>query len=174
MIEIAPAAGRGYQRAMITPTSEKSDECRIFSVVGDRYHFQVLGGETNGAFAMFEAFVPPQHGPPPHVHHREDEVFYVIEGEFTFIVAGQPVRATAGQTIYGKRDVPHTFKNTGETDGRLIIIVTPSGLERFFMEIGTPLDSPQSAPVEPTATDIERLLAAAPNYGVEILAPENP
>ena len=158
---------------MTLSPSCKSDGARVFSVVGDRYHFQVLGDETNGAFAMFEAFVPPQHGPPPHVHHREDEVFYVIEGEFTFTIAGQPVLATAGQTIFGKRDIPHTFRNSGEKPGRLIIIVTPAGLERFFMEVGIPLDSPQSPPVEPASADIARLLAAAPRYGVEILAQEH-
>jgi quercetin dioxygenase-like cupin family protein len=156
---------------MIRPANCNTGSARVFSVVGDRYHFQVLGEETNGAFAMFEAFVPPQHGPPPHVHHREDEVFYVIEGEFTFTIAGQPVLATAGQTIYAKRDTPHTFKNSGGQAGRLIIIVTPAGLERFFLEVGIPLDSPESQPVEPTAADIDRLLAAAPRYGVEILVP---
>lgn len=156
---------------MIKPANGNTGNARVFSVVGDRYHFQVLGEETNGAFAMFEAFVPPQHGPPPHVHHREDEVFYVIDGEFTFTIAGQPVLATAGQTIYAKRDIPHTFRNSGGKAGRLIIIVTPAGLERFFMEVGIPLDSPESQPVEPTAADIERLLAAAPRYGVEILVP---
>ena len=159
---------------MTIPTPHNTSGSRVFSVVGDRYDFLVLGEETNGAFAMFEAFVPPQHGPPPHVHHREDEVFYVIEGEFTFTIAGQPVLATAGQTIFGKRDVPHTFKNSGDKPGRLIIIVTPAGLEQFFMEVGVPLDSPQSQPVEPSVADIGRLLAAAPRYGIDILAPGNP
>jgi len=144
---------------------------RVFSVVGDRYHFLVTGEESSGAFAMMEFLVPPQHGPPPHVHHREDEVFYVIEGEFTFTVAGQTIHATSGQTLYGKRDVPHTFKNTGAKAGRMIVVVTPAGLEKFFAEIGTPLASPQAAPVEPTPADFQRLLAVAPRYGLEIIAP---
>ena len=147
---------------------------RVFSVVGDRYHFLVTGEESGGAFAMMEFLVPPQHGPPPHVHHREDEVFYVLEGEFTFTVAGRTIHATAGQTLYGRRDVPHTFKNTGDKAGRMIVVVAPAGLEKFFAEIGTPLASPQAAPVEPTPADIQRLLAAAPRYGLEILAPANP
>jgi quercetin dioxygenase-like cupin family protein len=147
---------------------------RVFSVVGDRYHFLVTGEESGGAFAMMDFLVPPQHGPPPHVHHREDEVFYVLEGEFTFTVAGRTIHATAGQTLYGRRDVPHTFKNTGDKAGRMIVVVAPAGLEKFFAEIGTPLSSPQAAPVEPTPADIQRLLAAAPRYGLEILAPANP
>ena len=147
---------------------------RVFSVVGDRYHFLVTGEESGGAFAMMEFLVPPQHGPPPHVHHREDEVFYVLEGEFTFTVAGRMIRATAGQTLYGKRDVPHTFKNTGDKEGRMMIVVAPAGLEKFFAEIGTSLASPQAAPIEPTPADIQRLLAAAPRYGLEVLAPATP
>ena len=146
---------------------------RVFSVVGDRYHFLVTGEESGGAFAMMEFLVPPQHGPPPHVHHRKDEVFYVLEGEFTFTVAGRTIHATAGQTLYGRRDVPHTFKNTGDKAGRMIVVVAPAGLEKFFAEIGTPLASPQAAPVEPTPTDIQRLLAAAPRYGLKLLAPAN-
>jgi len=84
------------------------------------------------------------------------------------------IHATAGQTLYGKRDVPHTFKNTGDKAGRMMVVVAPAGLEKFFAEIGTPLASPQAAPVEPTPADIQRLLAAAPRYGLEILAPANP
>ena len=67
-----------------------------YSVVGDRYTYLVTGVETNGAFAMFEAYVPAGNGSPPHVHHREDEMFYVIEGEFEFNVAGESKRLGAG------------------------------------------------------------------------------
>lgn len=158
----------------MNPTSAPPLPGRVFSVVGDRYNFLVTGEESGGAFAMMEFLVPPRHGPPHHVHRREDEVFYVLEGEFEFTVAGQTVHATAGQTLYGKRDVPHTFKNTGDKPGRMLVIITPAGLEKFFAEVGLPLDSPQSAPVEPTPADIQRLLAAAPRYGLEILAPATP
>jgi quercetin dioxygenase-like cupin family protein len=152
-------------------TSTTDAASRVYSVVGDRNQILITGEESGGAFAMIEILVPPQHGPPPHVHHREDEVFYVLEGEFTFTVAGQTIHATTGQTLYGKRDVPHTFKNTGNKAGRLLVVITPAGLEKFFAEIGTPLASPQSAPVEPTPADFERLLAAAPRYGLEIIVP---
>jgi hypothetical protein len=108
------------------------------------------------------------------VHHREDEVFYVLEGEFSFNVSSRMIRAKVGQTLYGKRDVPHTFKNTGDKAGRMIVVVAPAGLEKFFAEIGTPLASPKAAPVEPTPADIQRLRAAAPRYGLEILPPPNP
>ncbi len=158
----------------MNPTAITNAAGRVFSVVGDRNHILVTGEESGGAFAMIEILVPPQHGPPPHVHHQEDEVFYVLEGEFTFTVAGQTIHATTGQTLYGKRDVPHQFKNAGNKAGRMLVVVAPSGLEKFFAEIGTPLASPQAAPVESTPADFARLLAAAPRYGLEIVAPTHP
>ncbi len=140
-----------------------------YSVVGDRYTFFVTGVETNRAFAMFEAYVPPGNGSPPHVHHREDEMFYVIEGEFEFIVAGESKRLTAGDFLLGKRGVPHNFKNVGKKPGRMLITVTPAGFEDFFAEIGIELSSKEDEPVPPTPEDIEKLIQAAPKYGVEIL-----
>ncbi|MBI4907940.1 MAG: cupin domain-containing protein [Acidobacteria bacterium] len=120
---------------------------------------------------MFDACVPAQHGPPPHVHHREDESFYVLEGEFEFMVAGETIHARPGDTIYGKRDIPHTFRCVSETTGRMIITVAPAGLENFFAEVGTELAGPDADPVPPAPDEIQRLLAAAPRYGLEILIP---
>ncbi len=98
-------------------------------------------------------------------------MFYVLEGEFEFTVAGRTIRTAAGQTRYGQRNVPHTFRNTGVTAGRMLVVVLPAGLEKFFAEVGTPLASPQAAPIEPTRADIQRLLAAAPRYGLEVFGP---
>lgn len=142
-----------------------------YSVVGDRYTYLVTGEQTNGAFAMFEAYVPAGNGPPPHVHLREDEMFYVIEGEFEFNVAGESKRLGAGDFLLGQRGVPHHFKNVGGSAGRMLITVTPAGFEGFFAEIGIQLGSKNDEPIPPTSEAIEKLLAAAPNYGVEILEP---
>ena len=144
---------------------------RTVSIVGDRYRFLITGEQTGGAYAMFDFHVPPHHGPPPHVHHREDEFFYVLEGEFEFSVAGKVHRLGAGQTILGKRDIPHSFKCVSDTAGRMICTVCPAGLENFFDEVGTLLASPDSDPVPPTEADIQKLVAVAPRYGLEILPP---
>lgn len=142
-----------------------------YSVVGDRYTYLVTGVETNGAFAMFEAYVPSGNGSPPHVHHREDEMFYVIEGEFEFTVAGESKRLGAGDFLLGQRGVPHNFKNIGSSPGKMLITVTPAGFEGFFAEIGIELGSKEEMPIPPTPADIEKLIEAAPKYGVEIIAP---
>ena len=142
-----------------------------YSVVGDRYTFLLTGADTGGTHAVFEFYVPAGSGSPPHVHRREDEAFYIIDGEFEFTVAGKPVRVAAGGFLLGRRGVPHNFKNIGATPGRMVVTVTPAGLEGFFSEIGTRLATPDAAPTLPTPEDIQKLLRTAPKYGLEIFLP---
>lgn len=141
-------------------------------VVGDRYTIKTSGAETGGALAVIEGVVPPDHGPPPHIHHREDEAFYVIDGDVEFHADGQSFRAGPGDWITLAKGSLHTFRNVSDRPARLLILVTPAGLEDFFLEIGRPaLDGEDAS--EPTAEDIARLLAVAPKYGLEI-RPPNP
>ncbi|WP_165227551.1 cupin domain-containing protein [Aquisphaera insulae] len=146
-------------------------ELPVYSVVGDRYTYLLTGDQTGGACFQFEAWVPPGSGPPPHVHSREDEGFYVIEGEFEFVVAGTPVRLTAGGFLLGKRGIPHNFRNVGEHPGRLIITATPAGLEHFFAEIGDRLPGRDADPIPMSPDAVRRLIEAAPRYGLELLPP---
>jgi mannose-6-phosphate isomerase-like protein (cupin superfamily) len=95
-----------------------------YSVVGDRYTFLITGAETGGAYAVFDCFVPPGSGSPPHLHQREDEAFFVVEGEFEFTVAGERVGVSTGGFMFGRRGVPHNFKNIGSAPGRMIVTVT--------------------------------------------------
>lgn len=144
-------------------------EYPVYSVVGERYTFLLTGAQTAGAYSVLDFFVPPGSGPPPHVHHREDEAFYVIEGEFEFFVAGEPIRLTAGGFLLARRDTPHSYKNVGSTPGRMIVTVTPAGLESLFAAVGTRLQSRDDAPIPLTPDDIARLIAAAPKYGLELI-----
>lgn len=79
-----------------TPTIRKPNEGRTIAVVGDVYRFMATGEDTNGKYAMWEAIVPPGGGPPPHVHSREEESFYILEGEIIFQIGEERVVATAG------------------------------------------------------------------------------
>lgn len=148
-----------------------SDSAPVFSVVGDRYTFLLTGAQTDGAYFVFEAFVLPGNGTPPHIHHREDEAFFIVDGEFEFVLDGNPVRVGAGGFVYGRRDVPHHFTNVGSVPGRMIVTVTPAGLDDFFAEIGARLPNRQAAPVPPTPESIAKLIEAAPKYGLELLPP---
>ena len=144
---------------------------RTIAIVGDVYRFLATGVETGGAYASFEALVPPGGGPPPHVHTREAESFYVLEGEVTFRAGDETVRASAGTFVHLPPGLAHSFKNESGAPARMIITVTPAGLEEMFFEVGTELAEGTTTALPPTHEEIERLLAAAPRYGVEILAP---
>lgn len=145
----------------------RAGEGKSVWVVGDRYTFLATGADTGGAYALIHAVVPPQGGPPPHVHRCEDETFYVLEGELTFQTDGQTIEVKAGTFVMLPKGSLHTFKNTGPTTARMLITVHPSGLERFFAEVGYPS---QEESVSPAA--IAKLLAVAPKYGLEIQVPK--
>ena len=146
-------------------------EGTVFSVMGDRYVFKVTGKDTGGAYSLFEFFIPPGHGSPPHVHHREEEGFHITEGELSFFIGHERKRvvAKAGDFVNAPRDLPHFFRNEGTIPTRGTIIMSPAGLEEFFAEIGIPLTSADSPPVPPTSEQLQSLQQLAPNYGLEIL-----
>ena len=93
------------------PIVRKLTEGRTIAVVGDVYRFLATGKETNGKYALWEAIVPPGGGPPPHVHSREEEGFYVLEGEITLQIGEQRLVATAGMFANMPVGTPHSFKN---------------------------------------------------------------
>lgn len=103
---------------------------------------------TNGSLTVLELVIPPYDGPPAHTHLREDEVWYVIEGSFRFKAGDVMLRASTGGLAFGPRGLPHAFQNIGDTEGRLLAITTPSGLERFFEqsdELSRPADPDELA-----------------------------
>ena len=146
-------------------------EGRTIAVVGDVYRFLATGDDTNGKYALWEAIVPPGGGPPPHVHSREEEGFYVLEGEITFHVGDHRLAARAGMFANMPVGTPHSFKNESSQSARMLISVAPAGLEKMFFEVGVPVSPGATSALPPTKEEIERLLAAAPRYGIEIKLP---
>jgi mannose-6-phosphate isomerase-like protein (cupin superfamily) len=146
----------------------------------DDLPFQFLGAPTllrataettNGAFGLIEhSMMPPGFGSPYHVHRREDESFYVIQGHVAFVCDGKWLTAGSGDFVFGPRNIPHGFKVTGTAPAQMLVLVSPGGFERFIKDLGEPVGRPPSLP------DIARLEAVAANYGVEILGalPEEP
>jgi len=146
-------------------------EGRSAWVVGDLYTVKAGGEDAAGAFALIEVLVPSQSGPPPHRHRREDEAFYVLEGEFEVYVDDQRLVAGSGSWVTLARGSLHHFKNIGPAPARMLILATPAGLDRFFLEAGREATdtSPESGAATPE--DTEKLLAVAPKYGLEIELP---
>jgi quercetin dioxygenase-like cupin family protein len=153
------------------PTPRAATEGRTIAVVGDVYRFLVTGEDTNGKYALFEALVLPGGGPPPHVHSREEEGFYILEGEITLTISGERIVATAGMFANMPIGTPHSFKNESGNPARMLIFLAPAGLEKMFFEVGVPLPPGATTAAPPTKEEIERLLAIAPRYGVEIKLP---
>jgi len=153
------------------PILRKPTEGRTIAVVGDLYRFLATGDETDGKYAMWEAVVPPGGGPPPHVHSREEESFYVLEGEITLTVNGERMMATAGTFANMPVGTPHSFKNESDRPAKMLLSVAPAGLEQMFFEVGVPLAEGATTALPPTKDEIEKMLAVAPKYGIEIKLP---
>lgn len=140
-------------------------------MTGNHYTFQADGKDTDGAYTLFEGLVPPDSGPPPHFHRREVEAIYVLEGELVFTVDGRTERLGPGSFIHIPRGVVHSFRNVGTAPARMLDLVTPAGMEDFLRETGRPVVDRESNPGPVTQDDIERVVKAAPRYGIEIVRP---
>lgn len=139
-----------------------------FAVAGDVYAFLATGEETGGLYSLVEASVPSGGGPPPH-RQGDTELFYVLSGEVTFTVAGESVTAGAGSHVRVEPGVAHAFRNDSDGPARMLIQTLPAGLDAYFREVGVAVGSmDDSVPVTPE--QIAKLKAAAPAYGIEILA----
>jgi quercetin dioxygenase-like cupin family protein len=122
---------------------------------------------TDGKLFLIEHVAPRGTGSPLHVHHREDEWFYVLEGELTIWLDGRVVRAGAGDFVFGPRDVPHTFIVSSD-EARFLLATTPADFEGFVRALAQPVETLGAAAGPP---DMEPIMAAAAEYGLEILGP---
>jgi quercetin dioxygenase-like cupin family protein len=105
-----------------------------------------VGEQTGGAYAMIETANEPSTGVPLHIHEREDETWFVLEGELTFQVGNETIHARAGDYLFGARNVPHSYSNRTEALARALILVTPAGFEGFWRESARlPKDAPAAA-----------------------------
>ncbi len=151
-------------------TQVAPSEGKTLWVLGDLYRFLADSGDTNGAFALFETTATPGlPGPPPHIHHREDEALYVLEGELELNVEGSISTAGPGSFVNIPKGTLHTWRNAGSTHAKVLGMVAPGGFEGFFEEVGEPATDPSSPPAGPP--DVEKVMATAPKYGLEMPPP---
>jgi quercetin dioxygenase-like cupin family protein len=121
--------------------------------------------DTHGVVGAVEVASPMGAAPPLHVHHREDEAFYVLEGEYTVFVGDEVIAGVPGTWVWGPRDVPHGYQ-VDSRRGRHLSLTMPAGFEAFFEEVAdlaTPSTDPRPA--------MSQLAAVAARYGVELLGP---
>ena len=136
---------------------------------GSLMTFLATGDDTHGQCALIEVVARRGNVPPPHIHHREDEIFYVLEGEIVVSVGDRTIKVTAGTMVFLPRDVRHSFTIESE-QSRMLILVTPAGLERWFKEFSVPAAAMTLPPAdEPAYGEVQRMLEAAPRYGIEFV-----
>ena len=144
---------------------------------GDAYDFlstlsvvKASGTATGGTLAVVEQLLPAGFSPPPHIHHDEDEAFYVLSGQLTAQVGGQHFAAGAGSFLWLPRDVQHGFVVSDDGPCAMLILTTPAGFDRFVAEVGSPTTTTDRLP-EPSEPDVPRLIEIAGRYGIEFPPP---
>ena len=134
-------------------------------------HVRTLLGnpETNGQFAVAEIVAHPGDFVPPHTHHVEDEMFYVLEGTVEFDLPGGTITAEEGTFVHIPKQTFHGFRNAGTEDAKLLDIHTPGGFEEFFAELGAAWPDRSKVPADANA-DVERFTRIAQAYGMAFQA----
>ncbi|HEY7178804.1 MAG TPA: quercetin 2,3-dioxygenase [Gaiella sp.] len=163
----APQTRSGHGELLHRP----SETGRAFWGPGDHYTFLVTGEETGGAYFVMQALVPPGGGPAPHVHTREDETFYLLDGQVEFLLGEETIVAGPGDFVNVPRGAVHRFQNTGTETARLLLTFTPAGIDRWFEET---LDAaPNDVQTEDVPDNVEevaaRYVATASRYGIEFV-----
>jgi quercetin dioxygenase-like cupin family protein len=152
---------RDDTRRTLTPADPDDPGLTHVGVAGGTYTFLVTGKQTAGRYALIDMLIRAGGGPPPHRHDFE-EMFHVLEGEFEVVVRDQSQLATVGQTVNVPALAPHRFRNVSSGEGRLLCLVSPSGLEEFFLGVGDLLPNrTASAPQLSEAELKERLARSA-------------
>jgi quercetin dioxygenase-like cupin family protein len=136
---------------------------------GDRYTFLVTGAHNNGAYFIMEAIIPSGGGPPLHIHHREEESFYLLEGALEITLGEKKINATIGDFVQIPRRIVHGFQNVGSTAARMLLFLSPAGMEKYFEEVLEPVQDRCSAIPPITQAMIARLLNAGSKHGLEFV-----
>ncbi|MBB5039351.1 cupin domain-containing protein [Prosthecobacter dejongeii] len=147
-------------KATIIPAGQGT----IIRAFGQESHFHLTGEQTGGAYTQWVEITQPGGGPPPHFHTREDEWFYVLEGQMSFLKEGQWNEGGPGTAVYMPRNVPHAFKNTGNIVSKMLITTAPSGFENFFARCAEVMNQPG----EP---DMQRIIEISAEHGIYFVNP---
>jgi quercetin dioxygenase-like cupin family protein len=133
--------------------------------------FLATGEDTQGRFALIEGVTRKGNVPPPHIHHREDETFYIVEGEMTVTVGGKKIKGTPGSVIFAPRGIVHSFEINSERL-RMLVLLTPAGLDGYFKQCSVPAPAmTMPPPVEVPYSEIQKLLDVGAKYGLEFVLP---
>jgi quercetin dioxygenase-like cupin family protein len=120
---------------------------------------RATAADTGGQLTVVEVTDPPGVEAPLHVHHREDEAFWILDGDVTFEVGGKTIAASAGDFVFGPRHIPHRYK-VGDAGSRMLFILTPAGFEELVRATSDPAQSRTLPPPDHPMPDEDRMAAA--------------
>jgi len=152
----------------MTPVTVAKDEGEARWWFGSLAVIKARSADTGGRMAIIEVTEPPGAVAPLHVHHREDEGFWILEGDVTFDVGDTIIEAHAGDYAFGPRDIPHRY-TVGDFGCRMLFIMTPGGFEDMVSEMSVPADSRTLPPPATEEPDWARVAAIAKAHGCELL-----
>jgi quercetin dioxygenase-like cupin family protein len=130
---------------------------------GETVTFKAVSTDTDGAYTLIEVIDEPQSGPPLHLHRREDESFYILEGTFAFQIGDLTETATAGWFLTAPKGIPHSYKNIGTTPAKMLTLFVPAGIENFFEDL--------SQLTAAGTLDIDSIVAVSAKQGIELVSP---
>lgn len=156
------------QAPPLKPVAVHRDEGAARWWFGGLAVIKATAADTGGQMTIVEMTEPPGAEAPLHVHHREDEAFWVLEGDVTFEVGDTTIEAHAGDYAFGPRHIPHRY-TVGDTGCRMLFILTPGGFENLVMAMSEPAGSRTLPPPSDDEPDMERIAAIAEAHGAELL-----
>jgi len=172
---VAPLS-TGYEAAIkahtVKPIFRPAGTAPALYGPGDIYSLLVTGKESNNVLFQFEAVVPEGAGPPPHVHSREDETFYIVSGTLDVLVGDTTYQAKRGDFVYVPRGAVHGFKNVGGGVAVQLVTFSPSGMEGFFQEVFPVVKDRKAEPPPVTDEFIQKMGEAASKYGLKYVYPD--
>jgi len=139
--------------------------------LGGLLQLRATGQDTGGAYALVEERLRGGFAAPWHVHTREEEAFFVLEGRMTIWVGDERHTLDPGGFLNLPRDVPHAFRIDSPDGAHVIMVASPAGLEDFFRAAGDPAPAAELPPAPEGPPDLARVLEASPRFGLEVLGP---
>ncbi len=146
------------------PIIVKPGDGKSITAFGDTIVFPLVGSQTGDEITIGIVSTPPGGGPPLHVHRRENEIFLMESGDIEVLAEGEWIKAPPGSVVFLPKDVPHQFRNAGDTTSRHWVICTPSGFENFYSKCSD-LFAAGGPP------DMEKIMGTCAEFGMEILGP---
>ena len=142
-----------------------TDHVQVTFGAGDEYRYLATGDDTDGGYYLVEAIVPPGGGPPFHIQTREEEAFYILEGELSFYGDDGAIEAGPGTYLNIPKGAKHRFRNNGKETAKMLFFFTPAGIEGLFDELAK-----MEVPSGDFSAVIKALNVLGQGYGVEYVS----